>query len=90
MRCCAVPLAGGVATLPMSAVMLGAGKAGLMGEQPPKTIVETLAGGVGLPIPEKKVEQPIIVAAHIGYGMLAGALFGLFHKRARHRIAAPL
>ncbi len=82
--------AGAAATLPMSAVMLGAGKAGLIGEQPPETIVESALGAIGLPIPDKKTEEPLVVAAHIGYGMLAGAAFGLLWRRAGVRLPSAL
>lgn len=82
--------AGAAATLPMSGVMLAAGKAGLMGKQPPETIFESMLGALRFPIPDEKTEGPLVVAAHIGYGMLAGAAFGLLWRRAGFRLPAFL
>lgn len=76
-------VAGGVATLPMSAVMLAAGQAGLMGEQPPRTIFESLLAMARIPVPDERTEEPLVAAAHIGYGMLAGAAYGLLRERVR-------
>lgn len=73
-------LAGAVATLPMSAVMLAAGRAGLMGKQPPELIAETAFGAAGVR-PAEWVSNVAGTAAHIGFGAAAGALFGLMHRR---------
>jgi hypothetical protein len=75
--------AGALATLPMTGVMLAAGKIGLMGQQPPKTIFRSMLASVSLPIPDRQTEKPMVAIAHIGYGMLAGALFGLLRSRTR-------
>jgi len=78
-------VAGGLATLPMSGVMLAAGKAGLMGQQPPEKITEAALDAVGVESPSEKVEKTATVAAHLGYGVAMGAAFSLLHHELRPR-----
>lgn len=84
--------AGGViATAAMSAVMLATQKAGLLGEMPPKKIVNRFLGLTGLhratPEPAKKA---LAALTHFAFGGACGALFGVANEawRARHRGAA--
>jgi hypothetical protein len=89
--------AGGlVATLAMSAVMLGAQKTGLLGHMPPRKITDGLLRAVGIhhktPEPAKRA---LAALDHFAFGGASGALFGLGHDvlRARGRrvpIAAGL
>lgn len=65
--------AGAVATVAMSACMLAAQKAGLMGRQPPAHIVRAATG--------RKVDGPplsaLSIAAHLGFGSATGAVYAV-------------
>src|ERR687893_608994 len=76
-------VAGGLATLPMSGVMLAAGKAGLMGQQPPERITEAALDAVGVEQPSEEVEKTATTAAHLGYGVAMGAAFALLQEQLR-------
>lgn len=72
-------LAGGaIATVAMSAVMLGAQKAGLLGQMPPKKITNSMLGALAIrrrtPEPAKKA---LAVLNHFAFGGACGALFGV-------------
>lgn len=82
-------MAGGViATAAMSALMLGAQKAGLMGQMPPTKITNSMLGALGIrrktPEPAKKA---LAVLTHFAFGGACGALFGaasaVAHERSR-------
>lgn len=77
-------VAGAVATIPMSAVMLAADAAGLMGKYPPQLIVEKGLAASGANADEG-VKRTTAIAAHFGFGAAAGALFGLLY----HRMKSP-
>lgn len=69
---------GALATAAMSVVMVGGGKAGLMGDQPPKRIVRAvLPGGKRR---SKPGEGVLGAVAHFGFGSGFGALFGLLSR----------
>ena len=76
-------VAGGLATVPMSGVMLAAGKAGLMGQQPPEKITEAALDAVGVDSPSEGVEKSATVAAHLGFGAAMGAAFSLLQHELR-------
>ena len=80
--------AGTLATVPMSAVMLGAGKLGLMGQQPPEAItkeaVEDLTGSE----PHGATSDALASLAHLGFGALSGAVFAALPRP--ERVPAPL
>ena len=83
-------LAGGlVATIAMSAVMLGAQKVGLLGRMPPRKITDALLGAVGLrgktPEPARRA---LAAVNHFAFGGACGALFGLAHEVWRVRAPA--
>ena len=82
-------VAGGVATLPMTGVMLAAGGAGLMGRQPPEVITDAALEAVGVDSPSETVEKTATATAHMGFGIAMGALFALLRHRYRPR-AAPV
>lgn len=67
-------LAGALATLAMSAVMLVAGRLGIMGKQPPERIVEHGADAADVPVTEG-AENVAASAAHVAFGAVAGAIF---------------
>jgi hypothetical protein len=80
---------GVVATVAMSAVMLAAQKAGLMGRMPPRKITDGLLGSLGIrrstPEPARKA---LATLNHFAFGAACGALFGLAHEVSRNRAAA--
>lgn len=67
-------VAGTVATLPMSAVMVAAGRLGVMNRPPPKRIVEEALDATGIPHSEP-TEAALAVAAHFGFGAAAGGVY---------------
>jgi hypothetical protein len=72
--------AGAAATVPMSAVMLGAGRLGLMGEQPPEAITkEAVADATGVE-PGGATSDALASLAHIGFGVGAGAVYAALPK----------
>jgi len=74
---------GAVGTVAMSVVMLGAQRLGLLRKQPPEEIVEHgLRRGLGVRAGET-VENSLAVAAHIGFGASAGAVFAGLHRAVR-------
>jgi hypothetical protein len=79
--------AGGVATLPMSGVMLAAGRAGLMGRQPPEAITDAALDAVGVERPSETVEKSAAATAHLAFGVAMGAAFALIEHRFRPRRA---
>jgi len=84
-------LAGGVvATAAMSAVMLAAQKAGLLGEMPPEKITGRLLAAAGLrrKTPEG-ARQAFSMLLHFAFGGASGAAFGVAHElwRTRSRTA---
>ncbi|WP_181871127.1 DUF6789 family protein [Sphaerisporangium album] len=73
-----------LATAAMSAVMLAADRAGLMGEHPPKRIVRAaLPGHKHLPKPG---ERPLAVISHFAYGGFCGAVFAAATGRREPRV----
>ncbi len=79
-------LAGGVATVPMSLVMVAAEKVGLMGHHPPDLIMEAALDAGGLSRHKEKTRDALAVTLHLVFGIGAGALFGVLERRLR----APL
>ena len=79
--------AGGVATLPMSGVMLAAGRAGLMGRQPPEAITDAALDAAGVEPPSEAVEKSAAAASHLAFGVAMGAAFALIEHRFRPRRA---
>ena len=69
--------AGVVSTVAMSGVMLGAKWAGVSGELPPERITRRAINAVSVEPLDDHTEGAIASVAHIGFGALAGALFGL-------------
>lgn len=71
--------AGAVATVAMSAVMLAAQKAGLMGRQPPKRITAALTAGT--PSADGPALDALSVVSHLGFGAACGAVFAAAYAR---------
>jgi hypothetical protein len=68
--------AGAVATAGMSALMLAAGRAGLVGRQPPEAIVRQ-AGALTAVEPRGRLADALAVVAHLGFGAGTGAAYAL-------------
>jgi hypothetical protein len=69
-------LAGAAATAPMSAVMVGAKRFGLMGGMPPEKITARVLRRRGIR-PSEEQQDALATAFHFGFGTGAGAIFGL-------------
>lgn len=72
--------AGAAATVPMSAVMLAAGRLGLMGTQPPEAIADRALDEAGAHVFEPTIDV-LAALAHLGFGAAAGAVFRLARPR---------
>ena len=73
--------AGAAATVGMSALMLGAQRAGLMGELPPKKVTEASLDAVGMTEHvDERATNVLTAAAHFGFGAAAGALFAVVRR----------
>jgi len=83
-------LGGAVGTVGMSAFMLAAGKAGLMGEHPPDMIAGAALDAVGVQQRDKGTQDALATLLHFGFGIGSGALFGLLHRRLPFRVPAAL
>jgi len=69
--------AGALATVAMSAVMLVAKLLGITGELPPERITRRAIEAVVDEPPSDEQEDAAVAATHLGFGAVAGALFGL-------------
>lgn len=73
---------GGLAgTAAMTAVMLAARQAGIMGEAPPRRITDRLLARAGLGHLDRREKDAAALAGHIAYGIGVGALLGLALRR---------
>jgi hypothetical protein len=76
--------AGGfVATLAMTAFVWAGQKIGALGEFPPRKIVRKMRRRAGIFGAPKTADGVATAAAHVGFGIAAGALFGAFYRRRR-------
>jgi uncharacterized membrane protein YagU involved in acid resistance len=76
-------VAGGAATVPMSAVMLAARRTRVMrSRQPPEEIVERASARAGLAAGPAEL-RPVAAAAHLAFGAAAGAVFALVARGPR-------
>jgi hypothetical protein len=75
-------LGGAAGTLVMSAVMEGARRAGLLGRHPPELITAAALDAADAPR-EGGTQAALAALAHLGFGVLAGALFGPLDRRLR-------
>ena len=73
--------AGALSTVAMSAVMLGAKRAGITGELPPERITRRAIDAVSSDPPDDHSPDALAAVAHLGFGASAGALFGLLVTR---------
>jgi hypothetical protein len=68
--------AGTVATAAMSALMLAAGRVGVMGRQPPEAIVRQ-AGALAAAEPRGRLADALATVAHVAFGAGSGAAYAL-------------
>lgn len=80
--------AGAVATVAMSALMLAAGRAGLVGRQPPEAITRTAARRVTGVEPRGTTADLLSSASHLGFGVSSGAVYAALP--AAHRVPPPV
>jgi uncharacterized membrane protein YagU involved in acid resistance len=73
-------LAGTLATVPMSAVMMGAKRSGRMGGMPPEKITANLLERSGIH-PTETQQDVAAGVLHFGFGSAAGAVFGAVAPR---------
>lgn len=69
-------VAGTLATVPMSAVMLGAQRLGLMGEQPPRKVTDEAVEAVDAEADDTTRDR-LTVLAHLGFGAAGGVPLAL-------------
>lgn len=81
-------IAGTLATVPMSVVMLASQAAGFMEKQPPEKITEELLDRARLHPPEP-VKKELTVVNHLLFGAAAGALYGLARRALTASEAMP-
>jgi hypothetical protein len=68
-------VAGAVGTAAMSALMLAAGRAGLIGRQPPEAIARTATRRVTGAEPHGDTANVLSSVSHLGFGVASGALY---------------
>jgi len=83
-------IGGGVGTVAMSLVMLGARRAGLVGELPPSRMAAALCDAVGLRARPRWARNALAVVLHLGFGAATGGLFALLRGRLRLPVAPAL
>ncbi len=83
-------IGGGVATMVMSLVTLGARHAGLVGELPPLRLAAALLDAVGVRARPRWARDTLAAVLHLGFGVAAGSLFGLVCGRLRAPLAPAL
>ena len=81
--------AGALSTVAMTVVMLGAKRAGVTGELPPERITRRAIAAVSPQPPDDHHEDAIAAVAHLGFGAVAGALFGVSRREPRPHPARP-
>lgn len=69
-------IAGGGATLLMGAVMLAARRLGLTPTLPPDKIAESAVEAIAGRSPSEAEQRVVATVAHLGFGAVAGAIFG--------------
>ncbi len=81
-------IAGGIATVAMSALMLAARKAGLMGRLPPQHIAQAVLKAGGKHDASEELQALTATFLHFAFGAGIGALFAVLHRRLRLPIGA--
>ena len=74
-------LAGLAGTAAMSALMLAAGRVGVLGRQPPQAIAERAVQRGSGDRPPAPVDRALGVVLHLGFGLGAGGTYALLPRR---------
>lgn len=74
-------VSGALATVPMSMVMLVAGRTGAMGTQPPERLTDAALGAAGGENASEGERDLAASLAHLSFGAGGGAVFALLHRR---------
>jgi hypothetical protein len=83
-------IAGLVATAAMSALMMAARRAGLLGRQPPERLTERALDAVGMHRRREETQDVLAAALHFGFGASMGTVFGPLRRRLRLPLDAGL
>lgn len=83
-------LGGVVGTVGMSGFMLAAGKAGLMGEQPPDKIAGAALDAADVHAHTEEEQDMLATLLHFGFGTSCGVLFSVVHRRLPFRLPATM
>ncbi len=81
-------IGGGLATVAMSLVMLGARRVGLVGELPPERMVAVALDAADQRARKGRARDALAVVLHVGFGVTTGALFGILYRRLRLPVPA--
>ncbi|MET0594447.1 MAG: FAD-dependent oxidoreductase [Polyangiaceae bacterium] len=82
--------AGAVATVAMTAVMLAERELGLLGQLPPKKLVRGARRALGIVGTSHRTDNVVTTAAHLGFGVAMGSLYGLANPRRRRPLVGAL
>ncbi len=81
---------GGIAgTATMSAAMVLAERLGLMGEHPPELMVQAALDAAGVRS-GRKTRDALAVITHFSFGIVAGVVFAVLHRRLRLPVPVAL
>lgn len=81
---------GVIGTALMSATMMAGKRLGLLGEHPPELLAAAMLRGSRVPTMKGQTQDALAVAAHFAFGIGAGALFAVLHRRLRLPIHAAI
>nr|MDQ2732532.1 DUF1440 domain-containing protein [Armatimonadota bacterium] len=79
-------IGGCLGTATMSLLMLAGEEAGLMGGHPPKQIITKALDAMGMGGQSDGTENALAVLMHFGFGVAAGSVFAVLHRRLPLRI----
>lgn len=84
-------VAGTIAAVPMSVLMIASRQSGAMPSYPPQDLTEAALDAVDVPPGKLGIaNEGLAIAAHFGFGATSGALFNVLHRRLRLPIPAVL
>jgi hypothetical protein len=81
---------GALATVAMSAFMLGAKKLGALGEPPPRKLGRLVARLGGDLFPSRRKQNVLATVGHFGIGIGAGGIFGTLAPQIRRTLPLPI
>jgi len=81
-------IGGGLATIAMSLVMLGARRVGLVDELPPDRMAAVALDAADQRVRTGRAREALAVVLHVGFGVATGVLFGILYRRLRLPVPA--